>query len=65
MRLMSNTGDSSGSVLKLQNDIIEAQRNIIGELMKLYCTEPVFELPEELQEKIREANSLYRELTTP
>ena len=65
MRLMSNTGDSSGSVLELQNDIIEAQRHIIGELMKLYCTEPVFELPEELQEKIREANSMYRELTTP
>lgn len=65
MRPMSNTGDSSGSVLELQNDIIEAQRHIIGELMKLYCTEPVFELPEELQEKIREANGMYRELTTP
>lgn len=62
---MSNLGNSSDSTLELQNDIIEAQRHIIGELMKLYCMEPVFEVPEELQEKIREANDMYRELTTP
>lgn len=65
MRPMSNSGDSCSSVLVLQNDIIEAQRHIIGELMKLYCTEPVFELPEELQESIREANQMYQELATP
>ena len=49
MKPMSNNlGDGCGSVLELQNNIIEGQRDIIGELVKLYCTEPVFELPEEL-----------------
>ncbi len=65
MRLMSNSGDSCRTVLELQNDIIEGQRDIIGELVKLYCTEPVFELPEELQGRIREVNRMYRELNTP
>lgn len=65
MRLMSNSGDSRRTVLELQNDIIEGQRDIIGELVKLYCTEPVFELPEELQGRIREVNRMYRELNTP
>lgn len=53
------------TLLEFQNDIIEGQKYIIGELMKLYCTEPVFELPEELQSKIREVNGMYRELNTP
>lgn len=53
------------TVEELQNDLIEAQRHIISALMGLYCTEPVFELPEYLQSDIRDANSLYLELTTP
>ena len=63
---MSN--DSGGVcryVLELQNNIIEGQRDIIGELVKLYCTEPVFDLPAELQSRIREVNEMYRELNTP
>ena len=62
---MSKSGYDCGSTLELQNNIIEGQRHIIGELMKLYCTEPVFDLPEELQKNIRETNEMYRELTTP
>lgn len=66
MKHMSNNlGDGCRSVLELQNNIIEGQRNIIGELVKLYCTEPIFELPEELQSRIREVNEMYRELNTP
>lgn len=62
---MSNSGDSCGAVLVLQNDIIEAQRHIIGELMKSYSREPEFEIPEELQKYIRETNRMYRKLSTP
>ncbi len=58
-------GNSCNAVLVLQNDIIEGQRYIIGELTRLYVTEPVFDLPEELQKKIREVNEMYRELNTP
>ena len=65
MKPMSKSGYDCGSTLELQNNIIEGQRHIIGELVKLYCTEPVFDLPEELQKNIRETNELYRELTTP
>lgn len=53
------------TVEELQNDLIEAQRHIISAIMGLYCTEPVFELPDHLQSEIRKANSLYQELTTP
>ncbi len=65
MKPMSKSGYDCGSTLELQNNIIEGQRHIIGELVKLYCTEPVFDLPEELQKSIRETNEMYRELTTP
>ena len=51
--------------MDLQKIIIEAHRHNKGELVKLYCTEPVFDLPEELQKNIRETNEMYRELTTP
>lgn len=64
MRMNSRMLDCN-PVTVLQNDIIEGQRYIIGELMKLYVTEPVFELPEELQKQIREVNEKYRELNTP
>lgn len=63
--MSNNSGGVCHSVLELQNNIIEGQRDIIGELVKLYCTEPVFDLPEELQSRIREVNEMYRELNTP
>ncbi|GFI46688.1 hypothetical protein IMSAGC019_02007 [Lachnospiraceae bacterium] len=63
--MSNNSGGVCRSVLELQNNIIEGQRDIIGELVKLYCTEPVFDLPEELQSRIREVNEMYRELNTP
>lgn len=63
--MSNNSGGVCRSVLELQNNIIEGQRDIIGELVKLYCTEPVFDLPEELQSRIREINEMYRELNTP
>ena len=53
------------SVEELQNDIIEWQRHIIGELLKLFGTETEFSLSEELQGDIRKVNALYRELSTP
>ena len=42
-------------LLELQCSIIEWQKNIIGELMRLYSTEPEFHIPEELQQQIDEA----------
>lgn len=63
--MSNNSGGVCRSVLELQNNIIEGQRDIIGELVKLYCTEPVFDLPEELQSRIRDVNEMYRELNTP
>lgn len=60
-----SSDDSFKSVLDLQNDIVEAQRHIIGELMRLYSTDPEFELPENLQKEIREVNQLYHDLNTP
>lgn len=52
-------------ILELQNSIIEWQRNIIGELMRLYSTEPEFHIPEELQQQIQEVKGMYRKLNTP
>lgn len=52
-------------ILELQNSIIEWQKNIIGELMRLYSTEPDFRIPEELQQQIQEVNGMYRKLNTP
>ncbi len=56
---------SERTVEELQNDIIEGQKHIIGELVKLFATEPEFTLPEELQDSMREVNGMYRELSTP
>lgn len=56
---------SERTVEELQNDIIEGQKHIIGELMKLFSTEPEFTLPEELQDSIRKVNGMYKELSTP
>lgn len=52
-------------VEELQNDIIEGQKYIIGELMRLFGTEAEFTLPEELQKWIVTVNVMYRELSTP
>lgn len=45
--------------------LIEWQKNIIGELMRLYSTEPEFHIPEELQQQIQEVKEMYRKLNTP
>ena len=52
-------------ILELQNSIIEWQKNIIGELMRLYSTEPDFRIPEELQQQIQEVKGMHRKLNTP
>ena len=49
-------------ILELQCSIIEWQKNIIGELMRLYSTEPEFHIPEELQQQIQEVKEMYRKL---
>ena len=51
-------------LLELQCSIIEWQKNIIGELMRLYSTEPEFHIPEELQLQIHEVKEMYRKLNT-
>lgn len=52
-------------IAELQNSIIEWQKHIIGELMRLYSTEPEFHIPEELQQQIQEVKEMYRRLNTP
>lgn len=52
-------------ITELQNSIIEWQKHIIGELMRLYSTEPEFRIPEELQQQIFEVKEMYRKLNTP
>ena len=51
--------------MELQNTIIENQRYVISELMRMYCMEPEFEISDELQSAIRESNRLISILNTP
>lgn len=51
--------------MELQNTIIENQKYVISELMKLYCTDPDFGLNERLQAVIRQNNQLISILETP
>lgn len=56
---------SSQEIMELQNTIIENQRYIIQEIMKLYCMEPSFKIDEGLQAAIRQNNQLMSILNTP
>ena len=56
---------SSQEIMELQNTIIENQRYIIQEIMKLYCMEPSFEIGDGLQAAIRQNNQLMSILNTP
>lgn len=58
-------GCDIAEIAELQNSIIEWQKHIIGELMRLYSTESEFHIPEELQEQIQEVKEMYRRLNTP
>lgn len=49
----------------MQNTIIENQRYVISELMRLYSMEPSFEIKEGLQAVIRQNNELMSILNTP
>jgi len=51
--------------MELQNTIIENQKYVISELMKLYCTDLDFGLNERLQAVIRQNNQLMSILETP
>jgi len=63
--LEERNGCDIAEIAELQNSIIEWQKHIIGELMRLYSTEPEFHIPEELQEQIQEVKEMYRRLNTP
>ena len=56
---------SSQEIMELQNTIIENQRYIIQEIMKLYCMDPSFEIDDGLQAAIRQNNQLMSILNTP
>ena len=56
---------NSQEIMELQNTIIENQRYVISELMRMYCMEPEFEISDELQSAIRESNRLISILNTP
>lgn len=56
---------SNQEIMELQNTIIENQKYIIQEIMKLYCIEPSFEIDDRLQAAIRQNNQLMSILNTP
>ncbi len=56
---------SNQEIMELQNTIIENQKYVISELMKLYCTDPVFGLNGRLQAVIRQNNELMSILEKP
>lgn len=55
----------SQEIMELQNTIIENQRYVIQEIMRLYCMEPSFEISDGLQAVIRQNNQLMSMLNTP
>ena len=55
----------SQHLLEVQNNIIEWQTYIIGELMRLYSTEQDFRIPEELAQAIQNVRELKQRLNTP